>query len=116
VNTSRLRNVLSCCALPCAAVQQWQTVWSELETGGSAVYSSKIWNGGLRSLWQASLVNALYHFRITAAFLEVVTVAGKLFILNGELAGARTQDPRLKRAMLYQLSYELSPFPTYHKS
>jgi hypothetical protein len=26
---------------------------------------------------------------------------------NGELAGARTQDPRLKRALLYQLSYEL---------
>ena len=25
----------------------------------------------------------------------------------GELAGARTQDPRLKRALLYQLSYEL---------
>ena len=25
----------------------------------------------------------------------------------GELAGARTQDQRLKRAMLYQLSYEL---------
>src|SRR5580658_2569385 len=31
----------------------------------------------------------------------------KLFILNGELAGTRTQDPRLKRALLYQLSYEL---------
>ena len=30
-----------------------------------------------------------------------------LFILNGELAGDRTQDPRLKRALLYQLSYEL---------
>jgi hypothetical protein len=27
--------------------------------------------------------------------------------MNGELAGARTQDPRLKRALLYQLSYEL---------
>src|SRR5580658_6304677 len=25
----------------------------------------------------------------------------------GELAGTRTQDPRLKRALLYQLSYEL---------
>ena len=38
--------------------------------------------------------------------------SSKLFILNnfGELAGARTQDQRLKRAMLYQLSYELSPF------
>ena len=32
---------------------------------------------------------------------------GKPFILNGELAGTRTQDPRLKRALLYQLSYEL---------
>jgi hypothetical protein len=27
---------------------------------------------------------------------------------HGELAGARTQDPRLKRALLYQLSYELT--------
>ncbi len=26
---------------------------------------------------------------------------------RGELAGNRTQDPRLKRALLYQLSYEL---------
>ena len=32
---------------------------------------------------------------------------------DGELAGNRTQDPRLKRALLYQLSYELSPFSTY---
>ena len=29
--------------------------------------------------------------------------------LAGELAGIRTQDPRLKRALLYLLSYELSP-------
>ena len=28
---------------------------------------------------------------------------------NGESAGARTQDQRLKRAMLYQLSYALRP-------
>lgn len=27
---------------------------------------------------------------------------------GGELAGIRTQDPRLKRALLYQLSYELN--------
>ena len=27
--------------------------------------------------------------------------------VGGELAGTRTQDPRLKRALLYQLSYEL---------
>ena len=27
---------------------------------------------------------------------------------DGELAGNRTQDPRLKRALLYQLSYELA--------
>jgi hypothetical protein len=26
---------------------------------------------------------------------------------SGELGGARTHDPRLKRALLYQLSYEL---------
>ncbi len=29
-------------------------------------------------------------------------------VLNGEPAGTRTQDPRLKRAMLYQLSYRLT--------
>ena len=28
---------------------------------------------------------------------------------SGERAGARTQDQRLKRAMLYQLSYPLGP-------
>jgi hypothetical protein len=28
---------------------------------------------------------------------------------DGESAGARTQDQRLKRAMLYQLSYALKP-------
>jgi hypothetical protein len=32
----------------------------------------------------------------------------KLLIVNGEPAGTRTQDPRLKRAMLYQLSYRLT--------
>jgi hypothetical protein len=39
-------------------------------------------------------------------FVEMV----KSFIFYGELAGIRTQDPRLKRALLYQLSYELSHF------
>ena len=29
--------------------------------------------------------------------------------VDGESAGARTQDQRLKRAMLYQLSYALEP-------
>lgn len=33
----------------------------------------------------------------------------KSFVLFGESAGARTQDQRLKRAMLYQLSYALKP-------
>jgi hypothetical protein len=61
------------------------------------------------------LVTFLYHFRITEPFPDVRDGLDKFFVLNGELAGARTQDPRLKRAMLYQLSYELSPFPTYHK-
>jgi hypothetical protein len=32
----------------------------------------------------------------------------KLLIGNGEPAGIRTQDPRLKRAMLYRLSYRLT--------
>ena len=29
-------------------------------------------------------------------------------LIYGEPAGARTRDPRLKRAMLYQLSYRLT--------
>ncbi len=29
-------------------------------------------------------------------------------LIYGEPAGGRTQDPRLKRAMLYQLSYRLT--------
>ncbi len=29
------------------------------------------------------------------------------FALSGDLAGARTQDPLLKREMLYQLSYQV---------
>jgi hypothetical protein len=49
----------------------------------------------------------VYHFRITAAFLDVHSYYIKSLIMSGELAGARTQDPRLKRALLYQLSYEL---------
>jgi hypothetical protein len=32
----------------------------------------------------------------------------------GESAGIRTQDPRLKRAMLYQLSYRLSKTERRH--
>jgi hypothetical protein len=51
----------------------------------------------------------LYHFCITAAFSSPKSPFDKLFILNGEPAGIRTQDPRLKRALLYQLSYELTP-------
>ena len=32
----------------------------------------------------------------------------KLWIISGEPAGTRTQGPRLKRAMLYRLSYRLT--------
>jgi hypothetical protein len=39
-----------------------------------------------------------------------MTDVSMLLILCGELAGIRTQDPRLKRALLYQLSYELTGF------
>ena len=31
-----------------------------------------------------------------------------MLLMYGEPAGGRTQDPRLKRAMLYQLSYRLT--------
>ena len=36
-------------------------------------------------------------------------VVDVLLGFDGESAGARTQDQRLKRAMLYQLSYALEP-------
>ena len=49
----------------------------------------------------------MYHFRITAAFIDHHSRRSKYFILSGEPAGIRTQDPRLKRALLYLLSYEL---------
>jgi hypothetical protein len=40
-------------------------------------------------------------------FNQSLSMCCKLLIY-GELAGIRTQDPRLKRALLYQLSYELT--------
>ena len=36
--------------------------------------------------------------------------------MNGEPAGTRTQDPRLKRALLYLLSYELTGKSRYFKT
>ena len=38
----------------------------------------------------------------------VTKVVGANYAENGEPAGTRTQDPRLKRAMLYRLSYRLT--------
>ena len=43
----------------------------------------------------------------TELSVEVIYSTGKL-LKTGEPAGARTRDPRLKRAMLYQLSYRLT--------
>jgi hypothetical protein len=37
-----------------------------------------------------------------------VAVGDPNYLKTGEPAGTRTQDPRLKRAMLYQLSYRLT--------
>ena len=56
-----------------------------------------------------------YHFCITfpdGCFTCVLGVVTKTLVFigfDGESAGARTQDQRLKRAMLYQLSYALKP-------
>ncbi len=61
---------------------------------------------------QRGLSKPVYHFRITAAFNSFMARSNKLFSLCGEPAGTRTQDPRLKRALLYQLSYGLSPAAT----
>ena len=56
---------------------------------------------------------SLYNFRTTAALLELQSCSGTFLVLSGELGGDRTHDPRLKRALLYQLSYELSPTTSY---
>jgi hypothetical protein len=44
------------------------------------------------------------------SFEPKVAVVGSVEVLErfGEPAGIRTQDPRLKRAMLYRLSYRLT--------
>ena len=41
-------------------------------------------------------------------FSKATRSGSGILFLSGELAGNRTQDPRLKRALLYQLSYELA--------
>ena len=58
----------------------------------------------------------MYHFPITAAILDVHACSDKFLALNGEPGGNRTHDRRLKRALLYQLSYELSPTTSYLES
>ena len=46
--------------------------------------------------------------RLTVVEAELVMEFGQgNCSLRGELGGNRTHDPRLKRALLYQLSYEL---------
>ncbi len=48
---------------------------------------------------------------LAASWPLAATHGGRSFrklLIFGESAGIRTQDPRLKRAMLYQLSYRLS--------
>ncbi len=57
------------------------------------------------------IVATVGHF--TEALTDVHSMTNTSFVLSGELAGARTQDPRLKRALLYQLSYELTSISTY---
>ncbi len=37
------------------------------------------------------------------------------FVLSGDPAGARTQDPLLKREMLYQLSYQVGHYTVLYR-
>jgi hypothetical protein len=46
-------------------------------------------------------------YGLSYATRAAVGQTAEVIDLNGESAGIRTQDPRLKRAMLYQLSYRL---------
>ena len=60
----------------------------------------------------------MYHFCITLPLYLVAALSFKSFIFYGEPGADRTHDPRLKRALLYQLSYGLSwpLFPNYHRA
>ena len=49
----------------------------------------------------------MYHFRITAASYDFLDGSLKLFIHYGELAGARTQDPRLSSGWFGLIPNEL---------
>ena len=62
------------------------------------------WNQKLRSAVEG-LEKA---YPLSYGTKAVVGKIAEVIDLNGESAGIRTQDPRLKRAMLYQLSYRLS--------
>ena len=99
------------CSLPVItpATAEVRVVWKtkahrkwELAANGDAVDSE----GGIGIKRMC-----MYHFRITVAFCSLRDGSLKLFVLCGEPAGIRTQDPRLKRALLYQLSYELTAIP-----
>ena len=87
-------------ALPSIPAHIWRT---ETHLGA---FSQDLWKKPQESSRGQAPRYALYHFCITALFRSKF---GLLLVLYfyGELAGIRTQDPRLKRALLYQLSYEL---------
>jgi hypothetical protein len=85
---------------------------------GSALLLEDVWRGiRVRNPLQgvARDTKKSITFWITVpgnCFSCVFAGVGKIASLlrfNGESAGARTQDQRLKRAMLYQLSYALRP-------
>ena len=50
----------------------------------------------------------MYHFCITLPLYLVAALSFNSFIFYGEPGADRTHDPRLKRALLYQLSYGLT--------
>ena len=65
--------------------------------------------------WDARLRDAISRLEKGYALVDGLAderprakVVGANYAKNGEPAGARTRDPRLKRAMLYQLSYRLT--------
>ena len=85
--------------------------------GTAGIRESQHWSQPARSVQKfpgkSRLAKPCITFVSQEAIPEIQDDSGKFFILRGEPAGTRTQDPRLKRALLYQLSYELTVDSTY---
>jgi hypothetical protein len=84
-------------------LRAWLKLAVQIAAAGMAV-----WTGLMVDFLSCQPMNVIVSTAVTVFWL----VLCKSFILCGEPGGNRTHDRRLKRALLYQLSYELSPAAT----